>query len=119
MDNTFFDKLQDTVIMAGAKAGQTAKELTERAKLQYEIRTRESYLGELYKELGKDYYARHKDDEDADFDEIENLLEELSDLHQQMADRRGARRCPVCNSLVPAESDYCGKCGRFVAEDEE
>lgn len=119
MDNSFFDKLSDTVIMAGTLAGQTAKEFTEKAKLQYEIRTRESYLGELYKELGKEYYAKHKDDEDADFVEIENLMNELSDLRQEMADRKGTRRCPVCNASIPADADYCGKCGRFVAEDEE
>ena len=59
MDSNFFDKIQDTVIMAGHEFGQAAKDLTEKAKLQYEIKTRESYLNDLYKELGKKYYTEH------------------------------------------------------------
>ncbi len=80
MDNNIFDIIQDTVIIAGKEVESTAKRLSDKAKLAYEIRTRESYLNELYKELGKEYYTTHRDDEDEDFEEIETLLKELKDL---------------------------------------
>ena len=83
MDNNILDIIQDTVIIAGKEVESTAKRLSDKAKLAYEIRTRESYLNELYKELGKEYYTSHRDDEDEDFEEIETLLRELKELRSR------------------------------------
>ena len=116
MDSSLFDKIQDTVIMAGSKMGSTALELKERAKLQYEIHTRESYLDDLYKELGKKYYVDHKDDEEEDFTEITNLLKELEELRSEMAERKGVDHCPRCGAQIPQDADYCSKCGEFLKE---
>ncbi len=118
MDSSIFDKIQDTVIMAGHEFGQTAKELTGKAKLQYEIKTRENYLDDLYKELGKKYYAEHKDDEGESFTEIGKLLDELAKLRQDLADRRGAKYCPRCGAQVAKDADYCGKCGEFLHDED-
>ena len=118
MDSTIFDKIQDTVILAGTQVEQTARDLTERAKLQYEIRTRESYLNELYKELGKKYYTEHRDEDGEEFVEIDNLLDELGKLRQELADRKGAKHCPRCGAQVSADADYCSKCGEFLHEED-
>lgn len=116
MDSNIIDKIQDAVIMAGSMVGQTAVELKERAELSYEIRTRENYLDELYKELGKKYYSEHKDDEGEAFTEIANLLDELEKLRTEMAERKGVDHCPRCGAQVSREADYCGKCGEYLKE---
>ena len=123
MDNGFFDKIQDAVMVAGKELKEAAEDFSDKAKLRYEIKTREGYLNELYMELGKKYYAEHKDEkrdgEDGpdSFAEIDELLKELSDLRQQLADKRGASHCPRCGSLVSVDSDYCGKCGAYMHEE--
>lgn len=118
MDSNFFDKIQDTVIMAGHEFGQAAKDLTEKAKLQYEIKTRESYLNDLYKELGKKYYTEHKDDEGESFSEIGSLLDELAALRQELNDQRGTKYCPRCGAQVAKDADYCEKCGEFLHKED-
>ena len=123
MENNFFDKIQDAVIFAGREVKEAAGDLSERAKLRYEIRTREGYLNELYMELGKKYYMEHKDDEREEegglnsFTEVKNLLEELDDLRAELANKKGARHCPRCGAQVSQDSDYCGKCGAFMHEE--
>lgn len=114
MGSSIFDKIQDTVIMASREVEHTAKELTGKAKLQYEIKTRESYLNDLYKELGKKYYTEHKDDEGESFAEIADLLDELDALRKELNDRRGAKYCPRCGAQVASDADYCSKCGEFL-----
>ena len=111
MDGNFFEKLQDTIGVAGQEITYRAKDIKDKAKLQYEIRQREGYLKELYIELGKKYYSEHKDDEGEDFEEIETLLCELSDLRGEWGNMKGAKECPHCGAQVPNDSEYCNKCG--------
>ena len=123
MDTNIFDKIQDAIMVAGKELKDTAEDFSAQAKLRYEIRTRENYLNELYTELGKKYYSEHKDDpieegKTDSFEEIRTLLDELSELHKELADKRGADRCPRCGALVSQESDYCGKCGAYMHEED-
>ena len=122
MENGILDKLQDVMIVAGREVESTAKKLTEKAKLKYEIHTREGYLNELYIELGKKYYTEHKDDAEEDseagesFTEIDNLLDELRDLRAELEELKGVRHCERCGAQVPKDADYCNKCGEYMGE---
>ncbi len=106
-----FDKISDTAIAIGKEVSDRAKDVGGYAKLQYEIRTREGYLNELYQEIGKKYYEEHKDDEDADFAEVDGLLAELKEMREELMERKGAEKCPKCGNYVPKDADYCSKCG--------
>lgn len=107
----FFERISDTAFAIGKEVSDKARDFGEQAKLQYEIRTREGYLDELYQELGKKYYAEHKDDEGADFSEIDGLLKELDEMREELMQRKGAEKCPKCGSFIEADADYCSKCG--------
>ncbi|MBQ9631878.1 MAG: zinc-ribbon domain-containing protein, partial [Lachnospiraceae bacterium] len=81
----------------------------------------ESYLEELYTELGKKYYADHKGEEreeGSSFEEIDKLLAELSELREDLANRKGASPCPRCGAEVALDADYCSKCGAFLHEED-
>ena len=106
-----FDKISDTAFAIGKEVSERARDVGGYAKLQYEIRTREGYLDELYRELGKKYYADHRDDEDAEFTEIEGLVAELKEMRDELMARKGADKCPKCGNFVPKDADYCSKCG--------
>lgn len=120
----FFEKLSDTAFALGKEVSDKARDVGSFAKLQYEIRTREGYLNELYADLGKKYYEEHKDDENADFTEIDGLLKELEEMREKLMERKGTDKCPKCGNYVPKDADYCSKCGEQlkgvnVEEDEE
>ena len=108
----FFDKISDAAIAIGKEVSDKAKDMGGYAKLQYEIRTREGYLDELYRDLGKKYYKEHKDDEGADFAEIDGLNKELEEMREELMIRKGANKCPQCGNYVEIDADYCSKCGK-------
>ncbi len=107
-----FDRISDTAFAIGKEVSDKAKDVSEYAKLQYDIRTREGYLNELYQELGKKYYAEHKNDEDADFSEIKGLIAELKEMRNELLEKKGAEKCPKCGNYIAKDADYCSKCGK-------
>ena len=115
--NEIIDRLSDTMITMGREAKDKAMEAASLAKLRMDIRSRENYLNELYAELGKKYYTEHKDEEDLDFIEIENLSAEIDELRRELDTRRGAPRCPKCNAFIDPEADFCSKCGAKLKEE--
>ncbi|MBQ7677572.1 MAG: zinc-ribbon domain-containing protein [Lachnospiraceae bacterium] len=108
----FFEKLSDTAIAIGKEVSDRAKDVSSCAMLQYDIRSREGYLNELYQDLGKKYYEDHKDDEDADFTEIDGLIKELDEMRRELMEKKGADKCPKCGNYVAKDADYCSKCGK-------
>ena len=65
----FFDKLSETIVSAGKDVGQKAKDVSEIAKLKMDIRSKEDFVEKQYAELGKAYYEKHKDEENAETEE--------------------------------------------------
>ncbi len=54
---------------AGKDVGQKAKDVSEIAKLKMDIRSKEDFVEKQYAELGKAYYEKHKDEENAETEE--------------------------------------------------
>lgn len=113
-----FETIEDAFIMAGKEIENTAKDVTAKAKLKYEIKQREGYLDELYKEIGKEYYQKNKDSdsENESFEEITRLLEEVSDLKDQYMKIKGMVECPQCGAQINKGSSFCSKCGKPLYE---
>lgn len=113
-----FNTIEDVFIMAGKEIESTAKDVTAKAKLKYEIKQREGYLDELYKEIGKEYYQKYKEemtDKEA-FTEITSLLEEVADLKEQYMKIKGTIECPQCGAHIDKASSYCKVCGKQLFE---
>ncbi len=118
------EKLGDTLISVSKDATQKAKDLSELARLRMDIRSKEDYMNQQYQQIGRDYYAAHKEDAEPEFEQIALLKDAedaLNDLKQQLGQIKGMQKCPGCGNEMPLEADYCSKCGAKlnIFEEEE
>lgn len=108
----FFDKLGDTIVSGGKAVGDKAKELSDTAKLQIELKRNEDIVMEEYEKLGKKYYEAHKDEDPAEFATLEAALRQVAHVKQQIADVKGTRTCPDCGTENDEDAEFCKKCGK-------
>ena len=111
---TFFTKLGETISATGKDVSQKAKELTEIAKLNMDVKTKEDFVVKQYMEIGKQYFELHKDDEEPFFEEIgliKDALSEIDQLKAEIAELKGKKKCSQCGAVVEQDSIYCSKCG--------
>ena len=80
----FFSKLGDSIVSATQEVGEKAKGMTDVAKLQYEMRSKEDFLNKQYQEIGKIFYQENKD---AAPEAYTSLFEEVVAAQKQGADR--------------------------------
>lgn len=110
----FFDKLGNTISTAGKTGLSKAKEIKDTAKIALDIQEREGAIRKLYQDLGQAYYHAHKDDENPEYeqiDEIKAAFEEIGELKSAKDDIRGIRRCPDCGGAVADDANFCPSCG--------
>lgn len=110
----FFDKLGNTISAAGKTGLSKAKEIKDTARIALDIQERESAIRKLYQDLGQAYYHEHKDDEDSEFaqiDEIKAAFEEIGELKAAKDGIRGIRRCPECGAAIADDANFCSSCG--------
>lgn len=110
----FFDKLSNTISAAGKDGLNKAKELKDTAKISMDIKEREGAIQRMYRELGKAYYQDHKDDANAEYDQIlaiKAAFEEIGELKANKDEIRGIKRCPECGNPVSQEANFCASCG--------
>lgn len=110
----FFSKLGDTISATGRDVSQKAKDLTGIAKLNMDVRSKEEYVLKQYSEIGKRYFEMHKDDAQAEFEEvalIKAALEEIEGLKNEIAVMKGLSHCTSCGAVMGADDAFCTKCG--------
>lgn len=108
-----FSKISEKVVSAGKSVGEKAKEVSDVAKLQYEIKGKEDFIDARYKEIGKKYYEEHPEEE---FEDIVAALDSVKDLRKQIADIKGSATCPKCGASVPQGSEFCNQCGASMED---
>ena len=110
-----YNKLKNNIVAAGKDVGAKAKEATNVAKIKMDICSKEDYLEKQYAELGKAYYAAHKDDEEvaepACFKNIHDALAELDALNEELMDVQGSVICKNCGTKQSDEAKFCKNCG--------
>lgn len=109
--DSFFDKLGDTIVTGGKAVGDKARELSDTAKLQIELKRNEDIVMEEYAKLGKKYYEAHKDEDPAEFATLEAALRQVAHVKQQISDVKGEKICPKCGAANAADAAFCSKCG--------
>lgn len=114
-----FDDLSDTLIKAGTDAANFAKDTASTAKLNLDLKGKENALKKAYAELGMKYYDQHKAEGDPQFAKIHELIVDINDLKEQIAEIRGQEVCPKCGAYVPKDAKYCIKCGAPIFPLEE
>ena len=91
----FFDKLGNTISAAGKTGLSKAKEIKDTAKITLDIQEREGAIRKLYQDLGQAYYHAHKDDENPEYEQVEEIkaaFEEIGELKAAKDGIRGIRR---------------------------
>lgn len=115
----FFDKFTNTVSTASKEGISKAKEIKDAAKVQMDIKDRESSIAKMYRELGQAYYHAHKEDADPEYDQILAIkasFAEIADLKAELDKIKGVRRCPSCGQQIALNAKFCANCGTSCEE---
>ena len=117
----FWENLGGTITAKSKEMADKAKNFTDIASLKGQIVAQENVILRQYKEIGREYYAAHKDDAEFEFPEFMEAIKKAEDtidgLKKKIADLSGTVRCETCDSEVPADSAFCPKCGAKATRD--
>lgn len=117
----FFSKLGDSIVSATQEVGEKAKGITDVAKLQYEMRSKEDFLNKQYQEIGKIFYQENKDAAPEAytslFEEVVAAQKRIEEIKEQIAYTKGGKACPKCGAVVSGSAAFCSKCGAKMDED--
>ena len=76
------EKIEEAVISVGKETSKTAKEITQAAKDakdsakdKIDIKSKEYDMKVLYAEIGKLYFEKHRDDEEFEYEQMQQLID--------------------------------------------
>lgn len=111
----FFDRLGDSIVNVTQGAMEKGKDVTDVAKLQYELKTKENFCKTQYEEIGRRFYQERKDVIPEDymdlFEEVEAANNRIRELKDMIAEKKGSTSCPKCGAVVSAKAAFCSECG--------
>lgn len=110
----FFSKLGDTIVSVGKDVSQKAKDVSGIAKLKLDIKAKEDFIKEQYILLGKAYYEKNKGmdvPERAEFERIEEAIEDIAKMELLILELKKARKCSVCGAEAAETAEFCSVCG--------
>ena len=111
----FFNKIGDSIVNATQEVGEKAKGMTDIAKLQYEMKSKEDFLNKQYQEIGKMFYEANKSEAPEEyaqvFEEVEAVAVKISELQEEIASLKGGKACPKCGAIVSSAASFCSECG--------
>lgn len=120
----FFDKIgkkaSETYKITTEKTGKLAKE----AKLRMKINENKSDINDLYKEIGKKVYEKHRREENIDIKKeleeectkIDVLSAEIETNLKIILELKEKKQCPKCFKEIPKEAKFCPECGEKQEE---
>ncbi len=117
----FFSKLSDSVVNVAQDMSGKAKEMTDTAKLQMELRSKEDFIKNQYQEIGKKYYEENASVVPAGYEEFfQEILEassRIAEIKDSIAAAKGGVACPKCGSFVAKGAAFCSNCGNKMEEE--
>ena len=118
----FFENLTEALSSKGKEAAEAAKRVAEIANLKSQIGTINVEIKKNYRKIGEAYYDAYKDSEVVcEFEEnvqsIRDAKRAVAELQKTIRDLKGDIKCEKCESLIPADSNFCPKCGAKVEPD--
>jgi hypothetical protein len=93
---------------------QKAKDITETTRLSVDIKAKEEYINKQYASMGEKYFELHQEDEEPLFEEIPLICEakaEIARMKEQLAEKKGMKKCPACQASMDQDAQYCPNCG--------
>ena len=117
----FWENFGETITAKSKEMADKAKNFTDIASLKGQIVAQENAILRYYKEIGREYYSAHKDDEAAEcqtqFESIKKAEGIIEELQKKIAELSGTKHCKACDSDVPEDSAFCPKCGAKLEDD--
>ena len=121
----FFDKLTkkatETYKGAAEKTGKIAKE----TKLRLKINENKSKINDLYEEIGKKVYQKHKEHGDVcvkndiedQLTKIDILANEIEMYNREILELSDQKECVECKEKLSKDAKFCPKCGAKQPEE--
>ena len=111
-----FDKLKDDLFSVGKEVGDRVSDVSNIAKLKLDVRSKEEFLERQFAQLGRMYYAAHKNDVEAvaeqdTFVAIAETEAKIEGIKQTILDLQGAVCCPNCGEKYQKGFKFCPSCG--------
>ncbi len=119
---SFWDDLQKTLSEATDFTVQKTTELSDLAKLKYNIHTTEKKLERIYAELGKMYYDTRKNGADHESEfvarvlQAEKLICDIANMKAELSKLKKTDVCPECSAEISKECTFCPVCGTKLCE---
>ena len=114
------NSLLDKAISVANVAGKKTEEVVESSKLKLQEVSIDAQIADCYEQIGSLVYRSRKAGVDNEeeitrlMQEVDQLLEELSQVQCKRAELRKARKCPNCGASCDLDSAYCSRCGMLL-----
>ncbi len=121
---SFWDDLQKTLSEATDFTVQKTTELSDLAKLKYNIHSSEKKLDRVYAELGKIYFDIRKNGADRESEaatlvmQADKLIADIANMKAEGAKLKKTNVCPVCSAEISKECTFCPVCGAKLCDDD-
>lgn len=121
----FWDDLQKGVSNAASFTAKKTTELTDLARLKYNIYTEETKLERCFTEIGRLFYSSERDGADASAEitsyimQADKISADIRTYRQELAHLRRVCICPSCGAEVSNECSFCPSCGTKLECDAE
>lgn len=120
---SLLDQISKKLTDAGQTTLQKTKNLAEIAKMNGQISDEEKKITKFYEEIGKKYYNRYKNEQDAEFVELMTRIKEaeqtIVQCKQNIVDLKGFIPCPSCGKDVDSSITFCCYCGTKIESPQE
>jgi hypothetical protein len=81
--SNIFDEMADALAEAGQTVGDKIKEARDVTALKAKLRSHQKNVDDTYNRIGKEYFSKHKDDEENEFsDEIAKIKAEQKEIEE-------------------------------------
>ena len=123
--NDFLNGLSETLAKKAKELGGQAEGFYDRQKMRGQILLERRDIDKIRQEIGDVIYRSYKSGAQLD-EELKALCEEI-DLHEErinnmktdIADNKGQKICPNCESSIDKEASFCPNCGAPVPKEEK
>jgi len=111
----FIDKMKDSISEAGQEVSTRAKNASENARINNQIRSNEKKIGKLTEEVGSLCVDRHLDETDTEYEDLFEQIRELKEtnqgLQQELAKVSDVKVCAQCGFSNKSTAKFCINCG--------
>ena len=116
----FFDKIGETISTKSKDVAKKAKDFADTAKLNSQISSEEDIINNEYKNIGKNYFEKNKDDASNLYAEqmkiIADAKQRIEEFRKDIQNIKGVSICPNCGEQVNLGSSFCSGCGSKIEE---